>query len=354
MSIPTISRLVQGRNLRAVTAQLILLTALGLGMANYYREIYSRIMGPFVVTATELAQIANPDRELRRVFTLAEGKATRLNVRGVTKHSGRRGRGSYETFTYYFAISGPKTLLIKSSSDTVEFPLTVTLEAGDAGINSSVLRAHPELARGGGLAPILLETEDPSFSFGSIATGAALIGSLVLLGLLFLSLRRLLDFRRSPSVAALSRFNAPIDQTVAHIDGELAAADPSTAMKRVLMTPTWLINKQSSGLDIVNLNDVVWVYSSVLTRKIYGLIPYWWSYFVHIGDRNGTMTKLKGSKKQVPVIMEAVVGRVPWVLAGYSDELEKAYKRERAEVTAAVDQRRDQAEAGATPAPSRV
>ena len=86
----------------------------------------------------------------------------------------------------------------------------------------------------------MLEIEDPAWSFDGLLAIVALTAPLLFLGMLIRALSRLLNYHRVPAVTALASQGAPIAEVIAHIDGELAAADPHTPVRSALLTPSWL------------------------------------------------------------------------------------------------------------------
>jgi hypothetical protein len=143
-------------------------------------------------------------------------------------------------------------------------------------------------------------------------------------------------------MAALGRFQVPVDQIVAQIDDELATDNPRTAMRNVLLTRSWLVHLQPFKLEAIHLNELVWVHAAIKRRYMYYFIPVGSTNYLRLGDRAGRLIAIQGRKKVIPDMIVAIAQRVPWVFAGHSDELEQAFKRNREAVIAAVDQRRQQ------------
>jgi hypothetical protein len=340
MADVTVKQLANGRTMRQLVLALLVLMAALAVCWHFQRVIYSRLAGPFVATVDELAELPSLDASYRRLFEMNAEKAVRLPFRDVTINK-RRGRETGRSYKYFFLVPAAKRpLLLRAGVDTLAFPVTGALDAVPGDVRERLAKVAPKLMEGPGIAAVMLDVEDPAFSFDGILAVVALMAPLIGLGLLGRSLVRLVDFRRVPGVAALKVYGAPIDQVVAHIDGELKGGGCETVMRNVRLTPSWLAHTRRSSLDLVRLEDIVWLYSSVTTKKLYNLIPYSWSYALHLADARGKVTVIKGRKKVVPVLAAAVLERVPWVLAGYSDEIATAFKRDRRMVVAAVAERR--------------
>ena len=188
----------------------------------------------------------------------------------------------------------------------------------------------------------MFDVEDPLGSWGSFYAAAALAAPVILLVFLVLTLGRLRNFRSSRTVAALARFQVPVGQIVAAIDSELATDNPRTPMRNILLTRSWLVHLQPFKLELVHLDELVWVHAAITRRYMYWIIPAGATHYVRLGDRSGRLREIQGKKNTVPDMVVAIAQRVPWVFAGHSDELEQAYRRNRDAVIAAVDQRRQQ------------
>ena len=220
----TLRRLVTARNLRALAIELVLLAAIAGGLIAYHRELYSRVLGPFKVTVDDIAAIPSLDSELRRYFTLEEGKLVPLPFYDTIVRT-RRGRETGRSNVYYYAVPGKRLVLLRSPERTPSLPVVGTLEPVSGALEQRFWSFYPQLKSSTALAPLLFETEDPVTSWASLYTGAALVAPAVALGFLFFTLWRLANFRRSRAVASLARFRAPVDQVVAGIDAELARDD---------------------------------------------------------------------------------------------------------------------------------
>jgi hypothetical protein len=110
-------------------------------------------------------------------------------------------------------------------------------------------------------------------------------------------------------------------------------------MRNILLTRSWLIHLQPFKLEVLHLNELIWVHAAVTRRYAYWIIPVGSTNHLRLGDRNGRLITIQGRKKAIPDVVVAIAQRVPWVFAGHSDQLEDAFKRNRAAMIAAVEQR---------------
>ncbi len=343
MADVTVKSIANGRTMRQLIAALTLLVASLAICFTYQREIYSRLLGPFPATVDELAALPSLDSSYRRLFDVTADdptlKPVLLPFRDVTVHR-RRGRETGRSFQYFYLVPAKPPLVVRAGTDTLTLPLAGEITEVAADVRERIGKVVPQIMSGPGISAVMIDVEDPAFSFNGILAITAVTAPLLFLGLLIRALLRMMDFRRIPAVAALESFGPSVDQVVSGIDAELAAGDSKTAARNVRLTPSWLLHTRRSNLDLVRLEDLVWVYSSVTTKKIYGLIPYWWSYALHLADRNGKMTAIKGAKKVLPDVATAIMQRVPWVIPGYTDEIEQVFRKDRNMMIAAVKRRK--------------
>ncbi len=342
----SVKRLANGRTMRQLMFALTFLAASLAVCWSYQREIYSRMMGAVIATPQEIAAIPSFDAAYQRLFEMNAPDALVLPFRDETVHR-RKGRETGRSYRYFHLVKATPPLLLRAGVDKLAFPVTGALMAVPDDVRARMTKINPEFMKQAGIAAVMLDVEDPVFSFDSLLAMAALAAPFLFLGLLIRAVLRMMNFERVPAVAALKRFNAPVEQTVAGIDAELKAGDPTTPVGHTLLTPSWLTNTHRSKLDVVKLDDLVWLYSAVLTKKIYGLIPYWKSHSLHLADRHGKIVEIKGGKKALPELAGSIMQRVPWVIGGYTDEIEQIWKRSRQTLIDAVDDRRRQVQVGA-------
>ena len=345
MADVSVKSIANGRTMRQLITALALLAASLAVCFNYQREIYSRLFGPFPATVDELAALPSLDSSYRRLFEVTANdptlKPVLLPFRDVTVHK-RRGRETGRSFQYFYLVPAKPPMVVRAGTDTLTLPFAGEITEVTGDVRERIGKVAPQIMSGPGISAVMIDVEDPAFSFNGILAIAAVAAPLLLLGLLIRALLRMMDFRRIPAVAALKSFGAPVDQVVSNIDAELVAGDSSTAARNVRLTPSWLLHTRRSNLDLVRLEDLIWVYSSVTTKKIYGLIPYWWSYALHLADRNGKMTAIKGGKKVLPDVATAIMQRVPWVIPGFTDEIEQVFRKDRNMMIAAVERRKQE------------
>ncbi len=134
-------------------------------------------------------------------------------------------------------------------------------------------------------------------------------------------------------------------QVADHIDREIGNKEQHIRIGPALFTPSWLLRYGAWGVETVLLANVVWVYKKVTTNKTYGITTSK-TYELQIFAQNGKGLLVQNVKEaQVDEILRLMEVRTPWALIGFSPELEKAWKSNRAEVLQAVAKRRADHEA---------
>jgi hypothetical protein len=69
-------------------------------------------------------------------------------------------------------------------------------------------------------------------------------------------------------------------------------------------------------------------------------IPVGQSYEALLYDRYGFSSTTQARKKKVELLMTHITQQSPWIVAGFSKDLEKLWKSRKGEFVAAVDERR--------------
>ncbi len=124
----------------------------------------------------------------------------------------------------------------------------------------------------------------------------------------------------------------------ANIEQEITA--PNThKIGKVTITPSWVFRPTTYGLQALQLEDLVWFYQKVTTHRTNG-VPTGKTYSTVLYDRAGRTFEMNSSEKQVTEILNILYDKAPWAISGYSDDLQKMWKKERTSLIAAVDERR--------------
>jgi hypothetical protein len=243
------------------------------------------------------------------------------------------------TAAYMALLIDKRVLLVRAQDDTPVTEFTGSLEALPDDVRTEIIgdaeREAPALR--GAFLPYMLNTDGfRGYGYGWLAIGVPLFG-LFIFGLVR-AIRFSSDPSKHPIMRALGRFGPPA-QVAGQLDAELLAEHRQVG--QLHLTPNWLVQASKSTLAATRIEDVVWAYKKVTQRRVNG-VPAGKSYAAEIWDRHGVCVTIAGSETVVSQVLEVACQRAPWLLAGFSPDLEKAWKSNRATMIAAVDQRRRQ------------
>ena len=148
--------------------------------------------------------------------------------------------------------------------------------------------------------------------------------------------QRTSDFTAHPIVKSLGGQQAVI-QYGAQLDTEMSGGGEKFGAST--LTASWVVAPYYFGTHLARIEDLVWVYKKI-TRHSVNFIPTGKTYEAVLWSRNGKMTSVSGKEAQVDKLLGTIANRVPWVAAGFSAQLDAAWKKDRAGFVAAIDQRR--------------
>jgi hypothetical protein len=321
---------------RLILCGIVVLLLIGLAALNA-RYLYNFFAGPLRIDRATLLATGDPGT-LQRYWVTVEGD----DVADTGYQQVRRDKDTGTktvTAAYMALLLDRRVLLVKAQDDARTTGFTGYLEPLPSDIRSNVIadaeREVPALR--GAFLPYMLNTSGfRDGGFVALAIGIPLFG-LCVYGIAR-AIQRTRNPLKHPIMRALGRFGAPGD-VAGQIDAELLADHPR--LDRLHLTPNWLVEASPSNLAATRIEDIVWAYKQVTQRRVNG-VPAGKTYTAQIWDRHGVCITIAGSETFVNQALDAAARRAPWMMAGYSTELEKAWKSNRAAVLATVDQRRQQ------------
>lgn len=130
----------------------------------------------------------------------------------------------------------------------------------------------------------------------------------------------------------------------AEIDREVNGA--GYPVSSVIVTPHWLVQTGFMNLNVLPLDAVAWTYKKVTTTKAYGVVTTSVTYQLVIKTTGGQAVEVGCKEDEVQRIMQLIYERVPWVVVGYSKELETLFNSRRAEFLQALAARKAAMESG--------
>src|SRR5262245_31922891 len=301
------------------------------------RYFYNFFFGPFSVDRKTLLATSDAGA-LRQYFVKISGDQV-LDTGAQEVSRNTRSGSERVTASFMALVLDDQFLIVKAPDDKETTSFTGYLEAVPSDVRTEVIsdieREVPAVK--GAFLPFMLNTESfRTMGYVGLGLGIPLFG-LCLWGLAQ-AIRRINDPSTHPILRALGRFGPP-DYVANQIDAEMQTQNPKAGT--VHLTPNWLVNAASTSLSATRIDDVVWAYKQVTQHRTNG-IPTGKTYAAQIWDRHGVCITVTGKEPVVNQTLEAVAQRSPWILAGFSPELEKTWKQNRAAVVEAVEQRRRQ------------
>ena len=108
---------------------------------------------------------------------------------------------------------------------------------------------------------------------------------------------------------------------------EVAALSPK-------IPPLW-----SGKTDAIATEDIVWAYPKV-TKHYHNGIPTVKTYSAMVRDSKGQSMEVSGKKDSVPKLLESLERRMPWILVGYTKELEALWQKQKPPFFQLMERRR--------------
>lgn len=186
--------------------------------------------------------------------------------------------------------------------------------------------------------PVMLDTSDNEIMW---YVGTAIVLAMLLFGLwgVFQVIQRTRDPHNHPAVKKLGRYG-DVAMVMGEIESEMNMAE-AVGSKRLHITRNWIISTHAGNFQATRLSDLVWLHKHSV-RSRYGT-----QHFARFYDRHGNIMGVQGRRSEdADQMLQAVYDRAPWAIAGYNNELNKAWNKEREQMIAAVDQRKAQLRAG--------
>lgn len=309
-------------------------------VALQWRYLVSFVQGPTPLPAAEVARLGDADQLTRYWVTVSGEDVFDTGVQYVTTSDS----GSEHVDANYMALMVDDRLLVVKTANTT--PATeysgalVDLPADEQRqIVDDFDREYPEYK--GAFLPMMLDAGNFRMDGYIWYTIAAVVLAACGWGIAT-ALRRSADPLQHPMFMRLAAYGQP--QAIAgDIEHELLA--PQATLDKVTVTDNWLVSRKG-GFDAARLQDIVWIYRHVTKTKYYGVVTVNTTHAVHLWDRFGQKIEVQLKAKQVDELLDLVARHAPWALAGYSDELNRAWSKQRPDIIAAVDQRRQQTLAG--------
>ncbi len=326
------------RNLLLFSA-LTALTVLGAAAAaNVYYLNY------FAGARTTSLEALAADRALpSRYFVTVEGAPQETGFDAITRKLSKYTReeiGREVTARYLLMQQGDRTLVVKAPPKG-ELGNEVTgylreQESSEREVFSGVRADDPELL----LSPWVLDATGfrTRGTVGLVAMGLGLF-------IAWVAFSRWSKRGGNPKEHPLHKRLAALGDPAALAAKLDAEAPAARKVGRVSLTPSFVLHERTFGFDVIPCDQLVWIFKKVTAHKK-AFVTVSRTYEALLRARDGEELTVAGKEKVIDELLQEVLQRAPYVVGGYSEELERLWQKERGQLVAAVDARRLQGAAG--------
>ncbi|GAB4509263.1 MAG: hypothetical protein OHK0046_03950 [Anaerolineae bacterium] len=324
------------RALLIVTLGGVLILLAGAALSSTY--YYNFFSGPFAVDNQTLLSIDSVDG-LREYFITVSGNDVFHSGYQLVETS----ESGLETVkaNYGLIVVDDRLLLVETTADLeenlpTEFTGTLVAMPSDilAEVVTDLVRDYPDLKSA--MLPYMLKTDD----FYGVGIAGLVVGAIVLLAVIrgLVELRRRTNPQNHPVMRGLRTYGDP-EMIASQINRELQM--PLHTQGDVRFTQHWVVHQKKTTLRAMPYRELTWSYKKITQRRVNG-IPAGKAYAALLWDRHGKSIEITGKENAVDTILSTLLTRAPWAIHGFSDELEKTWKRSREQFIAAVEERRTQ------------
>jgi hypothetical protein len=330
-----ISRQIRRTNRNLLLLGVAMLAIIGATVAATWRDVYNFVLGPFPVQTSELTRIGNPDFP-KRYFLKVQGEdlfSTGMQEVDAGDHEKVRAE------IVALAV-GNRLLLVKAPVGKHELLYTGTLGPVPAEVQNGIFsKAQKDpAAMKAAVLPFMLDAT--GFRTGEnwfLAVVGVLLGGIGLF-LAALAVRRTMQPDSHPLLTKLARYGSLQDVRM-RIDSEMCSEAGGEQFGAMRITSNWLIHAAAYKTDVMASRDIIWAYPKV-TKHYHNGIPTGTTHSAILRDNKGQSVEVSGKKESVPKLLESVQRRMPWVLLGFSKELEALWLKEKPKFFQLIEERR--------------
>lgn len=310
------------------------------------RYWYNFVFGPFPITVAELQEIQEPSQSLKYFVTVNGEQSVDTGFEQITqrKRGGTIVSSSVSAKVLALKVEN-KILLVKANlSEQQATSFTGRLTKIPDKIQIELIN-NPEIKEIKDLfLPFLLSTDTRDHfrvsGYVYLVTAFACIAisfwNLIKLGLQQGKLelhplgKRLVEF-------------GDFDVITNQINSQVAICSNNFVLgKKLIITNSWLIQRKFYHIDLLQLEQIVWAYQKVTRHKTNGVLT-GTNYSALVINKSGKNLEIPATREEeVKAIITEIVKRIPWIIVGYTDDLQKTWQKDKALFCAIVQQRRQQ------------
>ncbi len=254
------------------------------------------------------------------------------------------GSGSSEKVKYEFlaATAGEKTLIVKVPANRRGTHFTGTLSTMPYDLRMALARdLEPAVMKT--IVPVMLDTTE----YKGEVFMAFLVGIPVALLAAWNVWRwkqRQGDPTTHPIMKQLAHRGAHM--AVQQIDNEVAAG--AETVGKVVLTNSWVLMPYFFGLHALHLDELAWIYKKV-TKHSVNFIPTGKTYSAVLCGSSGKTIEANAKEAVVDDLTTRLSLRAPWAIAGFSDDIQNLWTKNRDALLQEVNQRRSAAKKSPAP-----
>ena len=310
-------------------------------VAGNYRYCANFVLGCQSVSSAELAGLTSPEQRWRNFVSVSGTKSVNTEYQDVVNHmEGSRIVSTEVKDEYILLRVGEKILLVKAPPGKEQLEYSGALEYTTDPVKQDLLRPlaaeSPDLARE--VLPFTLNAANyRSNGYTMLIIGLPLL-ALALWNCLK-GIRRSSEIEISPVWKHLALYGNA-EQLSQQIEAEL---QPAMIRKygKLQIAQQWMVRRKTFSTWVSPIGDLVWVYKKV-TKHSVNFIPTGKTYSVVLVGRHRQRIEEQMKENAVNEMLADLAARVPWILFGFTQDLEKAWRKDPAGVIAAVDSRYQQ------------
>lgn len=326
-----IAKTVQRSNLYRVFAGLVAIIIAAVIIYLFsFPYFYAKFTGPYPITVDEIITLDGTGTLYFREISGQRAFDTGFYEYTYDEDTGR----TISTDAWFGAIllEGDRWLLVRSPSEIDEsqdiWVGGLTRVSGEVApqVLDELAREAPNLK----FLPIMLDVVDNELGWYG---GGATVLLLLFAGIFstFTGIMRYSNPTSHPTFKRLGRMGH-IDDVAHSIEKEMTL--DGNSVSKLELTNSFLVHRTGANFEAMRYQDMVWLYKMVKSGR-YGK-----TYIANFCDIYGHQISITAKENDVDEMLKAVLPRAPWALAGYTDDVNKAWNRDRDQLVQAVVQRK--------------
>ena len=315
----------------------ITMLALVVATAAGWRYLYNFFRGPFPTDPFQLLTVSDPGTLKQYFVTIPAGEV--LDTGGTEEENG------VAKSKFVAVVVGHRFLLAKVPAGGAGKEISGELTTIPDEVRSKIVAPSEASQEGlqGSFLPVMLDASDSFRTAGYVGLGFGLLFAAIAVAVLRNNYSS--DPVNHPIMLRLQKMGSGLE-LAASIDQEMNSGQVLKFGSSVMLTPSWLVSSGTFSLKVLRLQDLVWFYKKVTTHRV-NFVPTGKTYSVMLWDRSRTTLLIDMGRKEEAgnALLQELVRRTPWALAGYSADLQKLWVKDAKGVVAAVDERKARAKA---------